>query len=202
MRTVLAALLVFGTTACLRSSTTSDTDASSNGNNGNNGSNNNNGGQDAGTDSNNNGGQDSGTNGGQDAGMMMPDAMQGPPCKNKVNSYGSGHHNPGQNCMSSCHFHGFTLAGTLYSAQSGGSAVAGASITVKDSTGATFDIVTQANGNFYTSQTVHFPVTVYASECQISQMSEVMTDPITSGQGGCATSGCHTTTAQGHIYLP
>ena len=197
MRTVLAALLVFGTTACLRNSSTSDTDAASNGNNG---SNNNNGGQDAGNGSNS-GGQDAG-NTGQDAGMQMPDAMQGPPCKNKVTSYGSGHHNAGQNCMSSCHFHGFTLAGTLYSAQSGGSAVAGASITVKDSTGATFDIVTQANGNFYTSQTVHFPVTVYASECQISQMSEVMTDPITSGQGGCATSGCHTTTAQGHIYLP
>ena len=124
------------------------------------------------------------------------------PCKAKVSSIGSGHHNAGQDCFSSCHNHGFTLAGTLYSAQSGGSAVAGASITVKDSTGATFDIVTQANGNFYTSQTVHFPVTVYASECQISQMSEVMTDPITSGQGGCATSGCHTTSAQGHIYLP
>ena len=189
MRTVLAALLVLGTTACLRSSTTSDTDASSNGNTGS---------ADAGT------GNDAGNTNHQDGGTTtMPDAaMQTPPCKNKVTSYGSGHHNAGQNCMSACHFHGFTLAGTLYSAHTGGSAVAGASITVKDATGAMFDIVTQSNGNFYTSQPVQFPVTVYASECQISQTSEVMTDPIQSGQGGCNMTGCHTTTAQGHIYLP
>jgi hypothetical protein len=195
MRTVLAALLVLGTTACLRSSSTPDLDASSNGNS-------NGGGQDGGNPS---GGQDGGTTGGnQDGGSMnMPDAgMQTPACKNKVTSYGSGHHNPGQNCMSSCHNHGFTLAGTLYSSATGGTAVAGASITVKDSTGAMFDIVTQSNGNFYTSQSVHFPVTVYASECQISQMSQVMTDSIATGQGGCSMTGCHTTSAQGRIHLP
>ena len=124
------------------------------------------------------------------------------PCKAKVTSYGSGHHNAGQDCMNSCHNHGFTLAGTLYSSASGGSTVAGASITVKDATGHTFDMVTQANGNFYTSTGVTFPVTVYASECQISQTSQVMMTALTSSNRGCNQSGCHTTSGQGRIHLP
>jgi len=136
--------------------------------------------------------------------MGMPDAaMSGPPCKNKVTSYGSGHHNPGQDCMNSCHFHGFTLAGTLYSAASGGTAVAGASITVKDASGQTFDIVSQADGNFYTSNPVSFPVTIYASECQISQTSQVMTDKVQSSGAGCNQSGCHSSGgAQGRVHIP
>jgi hypothetical protein len=203
MRSILfAALCVFGMTACLRASTT-DPDASSNGNgnnptdgNGNTGSNNNN--PDAGTTNHPDAGN---TN--PDAGNTNPDAgMSGPPCKNKVTSVGSGHHNAGQDCMNSCHFHGFTLAGTLYSAASGGSAISGASITVKDASGQTFDIVSQADGNFYTSNPVQFPVTVYASECQIQQAGVPMTATISSGGAGCNQGGCHTTSAQGRIHLP
>ena len=104
--------------------------------------------------------------------------------------------------MNACHNHGFTLAGTLYSSATGGSAVSGASITVKDATGHTFDIVTQANGNFYTSTAVQFPVTVYASECEISQTSEVMTASLQSTDRGCNKVGCHTPSGQGRIHLP
>lgn len=104
--------------------------------------------------------------------------------------------------MNSCHNHGFTLAGTLYSTSSGGAAVAGASITVKDATGQKFDMVTQANGNFYTSNAVTFPVTVYASECQISQTSQVMLTGLTTNGRGCNQGACHSTSGQGRIHLP
>jgi len=199
MRLVLIALLALGTTACLRGTQSPDLDASSNGNN-NGSNNNNNGGPDAGNTNH----PDAGNTNHPDAGntQMVDAAPMGPPCKNQQSPPGNGHHNAGQNCMSSCHFHGFTLAGTLYTTSTGSTPISGAVITVKDASGSTFDIVTQTNGNFYTSNSVQFPVTVYASECQISQTSEVMTAAVTSSQGGCNMSGCHTTSAQGHIKLP
>jgi hypothetical protein len=73
---------------------------------------------------------------------------------------------------------------------------------VKDASGHTFDIVSQANGNFYTSTAVTFPVTVYASECQISPTSQVMMMALQSADKGCNKTGCHTTSAQGRIHLP
>ena len=199
MRFVLAALLVFGTTACLRSTQSPDPDASSNGNNNgsNNGSNNNNGGPDAGTTNH----PDAGTTNHPDAAVMVDAGPQLPACKNQQPSPGSGHHNAGQNCMSSCHFHGFTLAGTLYTSPTGSTPIAGGVITVKDASGQTFDIVSQDNGNFYTSNPVQFPVKVYASDCQVSQTSQVMTASISSSQSGCNMSGCHTTSAQGHVNI-
>ncbi len=123
------------------------------------------------------------------------------PCKNKVTSYGSGHHNAGQNCMN-CHSGEFSIAGTLYTSATGGTAIAGASITVKDASGQTFDIVSQADGNFYTTNNVQFPVTLYASECQIQQAGVPMTETVTSSDAGCSKSGCHTTSGQGRIHLP
>jgi hypothetical protein len=197
----VAVLFLLGTTpACLRNQST-DPDASSNGNsNGNNGNNP----IDAPNGSNGNPTPDAGGTHPDSGSMGTPDAgMMAPPCKNKVTSVGSGHHNAGQDCMNSCHFHGFTLAGTLYTAATGGSAISGASITVKDASGQTFDIVSQADGNFYTSNPVQFPVTVYASECQIQQGGVPMMATVTSQQsGGCNASGCHTTSSQGRIHLP
>jgi len=118
-------------------------------------------------------------------------------CRNKVTSgIGNGHHNAGQDCQGGCHNHGFTLSGTIYA---GTTALSGATITVKDATNHTFDVVSQANGNFYTINAVVFPITVVASMCpDVAKMSS----QITSGNGGCNKSGCHTTTAQGRIHLP
>lgn len=139
-----------------------------------------------------------GTDGGSavatvDGGMANPY-----PCKNQVTAnLGNGHHNPGQDCLNGCHDHGFTLAGTLYN--TGGTAVlAGASITVTDANNATFDMVSQSNGNFYTSRSVAFPIKVYASECPTSTP---MNATIASTDGGCNKNGCHATGAQGHIHL-
>jgi len=119
------------------------------------------------------------------------------PCKNVATPPGNGHHNAGQDCLNGCHNHGFTLAGTLYNA-AGTAALPGASITVKDANGATFDMVAQQNGNFYTSNPIAFPITVYASECPASTP---MTSAIATGNGGCNKSGCHATGAQGRIHL-
>ena len=149
--------------------------------------------------------------GGSSGGNGSPDASvdgagsgsgSGALCKQKVAIVGNGHHNAGQDCMNSCHNHGFTLAGTLYAASSGGTTVAGASITVKDANGQTFDIVSQANGNFYTTTSVAFPVTVQASECQIAATPQKMTAQLTSSDRGCNQTACHSTTAQGRIHLP
>jgi hypothetical protein len=121
-------------------------------------------------------------------------------CKNQVtSSIGDGHHNPGQNCMSACHNHGFTLAGTVYTSVTSNAAVTGASVSVTDANNQTFDMVTQANGNFWSSQAVAFPITVKASSCPAIAS---MTGPVAQGNGGCNMTGCHASGAQGHIHLP
>src|SRR5262245_16680908 len=85
--------------------------------------------------------------GGPDGGgsAVGPDggAVTAFPCKNAVTTaLSGGHHNAGQDCLQGCHNHGFTLSGTLYDA-AGTTALPGASITVKDAGGKTFDMVAQ-----------------------------------------------------------
>ena len=135
-----------------------------------------------------------GGGGGTDAGI---DAA-GFACRNKVNRVGSGNHNAGQDCQGSCHNHGFTLGGTLFAAD-GTTPVAGATITVVDHAGKMLDVVSQANGNFYTSQSIAFPVTVTASECP---SVATMITQVTATMDGCNQGGCHVTGAQGRIHLP
>lgn len=139
-----------------------------------------------------------------DAGMAAPDAALGDAgfaCRNAVpsNQLSSGHHNAGQDCQNACHNHGFTLSGTMFASATSTTPVTGATITVTDAAGQTFDVVTQLNGNFYTSNPVTFPVTVVASRCPSVQP---MTAMIASGQGGCNENGCHQPGAQGWIHLP
>jgi hypothetical protein len=117
-------------------------------------------------------------------------------CRNPVTNVGSGNHNAGQDCMNGCHNHGFTLAGTLFVPNTT-TPVVGASITVVDGAGKTFDIVSQRNGNFYTSTTVTFPVHVTASRCP-----DVMAMSGAVAAGGCNQTGCHASGAQGSIHLP
>lgn len=136
-----------------------------------------------------------------DAGAMQPDAASGAfVCRDKqpLTAVGDGHHHPGENCLNSCHNHGFTLAGTMTTTASSTSPLVGASVTIKDANGQTFDMVTQANGNFYTSTPVTFPVTVIASGCpSIRPMGSNVT------VGGCNKNGCHSLTGgAGHITLP
>src|SRR5450432_320214 len=139
--------------------------------------------------------RDAGGKSALDAATPLPDGASGLLCKNQVlTGLGSGHHNAGQDCLNGCHNHGFTLAGTIYS---GGAALTGATVTVKDANGTTFDVVSQLDGNFYTTQAVTFPLTVYASSCPSMQPMVA-----TVAAGGCNKSGCHASNAQGQIHLP
>ena len=133
-------------------------------------------------------------------GGSNPDASSGFQCRNQqpLTSVGDGHHHPGENCLNSCHNHGFTLAGTMTTSTTSTTPFVGASVTVKDANGHTFDMVTQANGNFYTSSAVTFPITITASACP---SIHAMTSTVTAG--GCNKTGCHAATGgAGHITLP
>jgi hypothetical protein len=107
------------------------------------------------------------------------------PCKQASALHGDGHHNPGQDCMGFCHFHGFAFAGTLMQAD-GHTPAVGATVTVIDADNATQDIVVGTNGNFYTYIPVAFPVRVTASLCP---SVEVMS--ATAMKGGCNAADCH-----------
>jgi hypothetical protein len=119
-------------------------------------------------------------------------------CIAKQPSPGDGHHNAGQDCMNGCHNHGFTIAGTVYSAVNGGAPVIGATVEITDGAGQKLKIVSQNNGNFYTSNPVTFPLTVNASSCpNIQAMTATVTGTNTIG---CNKNGCHT--AGNYIHLP
>jgi hypothetical protein len=99
--------------------------------------------------------------------------------------------------MNGCHNHGFTIAGTVFSSASGSTAVTGATIRVVDANNQTVDIVSQLNGNFYTSTPVTFPLTVLATSCPtVDHMTATVAGTSTIG---CNKSGCHTSGNWIHI---
>jgi hypothetical protein len=148
-----------------------------------------------------------------DLGMDMPPGDEGggtppgtppenpPPnqfqCRNLVTTNNSGEHNPGQDCSSNCHNHGFTMGGTLVKAAGGGPYV-GAVITAVDATGKAIDITTYRNGNFYTKQPITFPVKVYASACPDVRP---MVTQVQQADAGCNRGGCHVAGAVGPVNL-
>lgn len=116
-------------------------------------------------------------------------------CKQPNILHGDGHHNPGQDCMGSCHDHGFSLAGTLYLAD-GVTPASNATVTVVDKNGFSQDIIASTNGNFFSFIPVTFPVTITASMCPSTQ---VMVTPATTG--GCNAAACHGGAPQGPAHL-
>jgi hypothetical protein len=130
--------------------------------------------------------------------ITSPDAP-GFMCRDKVTLVGDGHHHPGENCQNGCHNHGFKLSGTLYTSATSTTPVVGATITIKDAAGFTYEMVSNTNGNFYTSSSMTFPVTVIASMCPDVH---AMSGTISAANGGCNKAGCHVVGAQGRVYLP
>ena len=118
-----------------------------------------------------------------DAPPGSPDAA--PMCKAANSLHTDGHHNPGQDCMNSCHFHGFSVAGTLMQAD-GHTPAVGATVTLVDNNGATQDMVVGTNGNFYTFLPPAFPIRLTSSLCPSVQ---VMT--ASAAKGGCNAGDCH-----------
>jgi hypothetical protein len=109
----------------------------------------------------------------------------------------SGQHNAGQECQG-CHAPGggaptFYLGGTLYSAATGGTAVAGATINVTDAAGKTIKIISANNGNFWTKTALTYPIKVDASLCP----STLPMSATVAGNGAC--NNCHNSTFRVHL---
>jgi hypothetical protein len=86
-----------------------------------------------------------------------------------------------------------TLAGTLYSAATGGTAVTGATVTVTGNNGNKITMVTGNSGDFYSGSAITYPATVSISRCSTSV---AMTGTI--ANGNC--NNCHNSTMR--IHLP
>lgn len=134
---------------------------------------------------------------------LPPDAAIAIECRDPVAGVGSGEHNPGQACIA-CHVGKgegpqFTVAGTLYADLAGTTPLAGATIVVTDATGATLDLVSQQNGNFYTTAALAFPIQVSATRCpDTTPMIGAVAAP-----GDCNAGGCHAPgSGAGPIHLP
>lgn len=131
--------------------------------------------------------------------LVWPDAAPGMgnnlPCKNPATPPGNGQHNTGRSCFQSCHNHRFTLAGTLYTNATGNSGFPGATITITDSNNKTIDIVTQQNGNFWTMESLAFPVLVLASSCP-----SAVKMTLASATGDC--NSCHIGGTNDQMHLP
>lgn len=106
-------------------------------------------------------------------------------CKPANMLHGDGHHHPGEDCMNACHFHGFSVAGTLY-LPDGTTPATNATVTIVDANHNSQDLVVSTNGNFFSYLPVAFPLTVTASLCPSTQM--MVTQPTA---GGCNATGCH-----------
>jgi hypothetical protein len=119
-------------------------------------------------------------------------------CKQPATPPDSGHHNAGMDCEQGCHNHGFTISGTVYTGATNNTAYAGATVTIVDAQNRTIDIVTRANGNFYTSQAVSFPIKIHTSSCPYG-----VDMAATAASGRCNMSGCHAAAVLGkQIHLP
>jgi hypothetical protein len=119
------------------------------------------------------------------------------PCENAATPPSDGHHEPGKSCFQSCHNHGFTLAGTLYTNATGNTGFSGATITVIDANNVTHKIVTSLNGNFYTRDSIAFPLLTIASRCPSAVRMEG-----SSPNGNCNAGGCHPGGTNQQIHLP
>jgi hypothetical protein len=101
---------------------------------------------------------------------------------------------PGENCKG-CHDN-FTIAGTVFpSAQAQASeGIAGVTVTVVDSASKTIALTSNDVGNFYTGDSVTWPASITLTlGARTANMPNAQ-------NGACAS--CHTTSAQGRVYLP
>jgi len=127
------------------------------------------------------------------------DGGTGATCEQAATNLPFGNHNAGLACLG-CHTGSgaaprWTVAGTLFSTAQGGAAISGATVTVTDANNVTLRLVTAANGNFYTGQSLTMPLRVKASKCPDTRMMSAR--PMT---GDC--NSCHQAATTGRIHLP
>ena len=102
--------------------------------------------------------------------------------------------NPGQNCLSSCHNHGFAFAGTVY--DSTGKGVASVEVGVKLTTGAFYSVFSGAStGNFfYTGSALNLA----GADIRVRNGNGEKQMPVTSNSTGACNS-CHDGTTNPRI---
>ena len=87
-----------------------------------------------------------------------------------------------------------TIGGTVYSADTGGTGVSGATVTVTPASGSPIKMVTGSSGNFYSNAAITYPATVQISKCpDTASMKATLTNA-----ADC--NSCHDSTSQ--IHLP
>lgn len=108
-----------------------------------------------------------------------------------VSGLASGEHRPGETCLD-CHDGGggapqWTVAGTIYTSLTGGTALPGATIHLTDAAGSEIILVSAQNGNFWTQEAVQFPIRVRASSCPDDRLmgGQVLETGASCNQGGC-----------------
>ncbi len=105
---------------------------------------------------------------------------------------------PGANCLG-CHTGGeqgkFTAAGTVFTDSNGSGKSSGAIVTITDASGRSITLTTNSVGNFYTTQSLTFPIT---AEVEQGGFTSAMSSEVTTG--ACNT--CHQCggTAGGKLY--
>tara|TARA_R110002096_G_scaffold250980_1_gene443578 strand:+ start:14720 stop:15286 length:567 start_codon:yes stop_codon:yes gene_type:complete len=127
-------------------------------------------------------------------------------CELAVTPNNDGNHNPGQSCIvAGCHDGNtqdaplWTLAGTAYTDINGTTPLAGGTILYTDANNAEIKIITDTNGNFYTAQTILFPIQVAGSRCPNTlPMVAAVAD---AAMANCNQGGCHGT-GDSRIYVP
>ena len=123
-----------------------------------------------------------------------------PECDQVAETTSDGHHHPGEDCLM-CHHQGgegppYTFAGTAYTRSGGATPAAGVTIHMIDVDGNDVIVVTQANGNFWSTDLVSFPVVAFGSLCPaVTPMLSAIGD----NDGSCNTAGCHTSGFRIHV---
>jgi hypothetical protein len=140
-------------------------------------------------------GSGGGGGGGPDAGGCEAEVVQG---------IESGHHNPGLTCVAAgCHDGNtplaplWTAAGTFYLDAAGSAPLPGTTVTITDAANKVVEVVSGANGNFWTEEDLTFPLTILAERCGLTAS---MPDPVPAGSPSCNVAGCHE--AANRIHFP
>jgi hypothetical protein len=97
---------------------------------------------------------------------------------------------PGSDCLG-CH--SFKVAGTVFASASSTSPLSGATVTISPSSGADVVLTSNSAGNFYTSASLAFPLSVTVSK---GVAATSMGPLVTAGNGGC--NSCHDATQRIH----
>lgn len=134
-----------------------------------------------------------------DADPFAPDANV-PGCAPQVAPPGDGYHFPGEDCIA-CHRQAggappFTMGGTAYTDVEGSQPLPGATIVVDDAQGNRFTMVSESNGNFYSTDPISFPVLTYVSVCP--DVVPMVTD-VPQASASCNSASCHNSGFRVHL---